>query len=83
MARVIASGAPLHVAAPAEAAASPAPSNPYGVDVSRYDRGFDWGREDLAFGIAKATEGLRRDDPTFTENWTRIQRNGLVRGAFH
>lgn len=53
------------------------------MDVSRYDRGFDWGRDDLAFGIAKATEGVRRSDPAFTENWTRIQQNGLVRGAYH
>ncbi|NEA29545.1 GH25 family lysozyme [Actinomadura bangladeshensis] len=53
------------------------------MDVSRYDRGFDWSRDDLAFGIAKATEGVRRSDPTFTENWTRIQQNGLVRGAYH
>jgi GH25 family lysozyme M1 (1,4-beta-N-acetylmuramidase) len=75
--------APARATAPSKEATSPAAPKPYGVDVSRYDRGFDWSRDDLAFGIAKATEGVRRSDPTFTENWTRIQQNGLVRGAYH
>ncbi|GAA3242394.1 glycoside hydrolase family 25 protein [Actinocorallia longicatena] len=56
---------------------------PYGVDVSHYDRNYDWSQKKLAFGIAKATEGTVGKDETFAANWAKIRENGLVRGAYH
>ncbi|NUT39686.1 MAG: CHAP domain-containing protein [Thermoactinospora sp.] len=64
-------------AAPAE------PSQPYGVDVSNHDQGFDWSADNLSFGIAKVTEGLTFTDGTFARNWSELKKNGLVRGAYH
>ncbi|OLT37681.1 hypothetical protein BJF79_29245 [Actinomadura sp. CNU-125] len=86
-ASAIIGGSLFHLAAPSQAASAPAPapaaSLPYGVDVSNHNRNFDWGGDKLAFGIAKATEGLTFDDKTFADNWAKIRQNGLVRGAYH
>ncbi|MFI6517368.1 glycoside hydrolase family 25 protein [Spirillospora sp. NPDC050679] len=80
----IAALAPVASAAPAPAVSAAQPADRFqGVDVSTYDRNFDWGRGGLAFGIAKATEGPARTDPTFAANWTKIRDNRLVRGAYH
>ncbi|MQY07691.1 glycoside hydrolase family 25 protein [Actinomadura macrotermitis] len=95
-AAAIGGGALLNLAAHSEAAGTPPARSEvaeaaetvkaplaHGVDVSTYDRGFDWGQKGLAFGIAKATEGTARDDATFAGNWAKIRQNGLVRGAYH
>lgn len=60
-----------------------AEAQPYGVDVSNHDQGFDWSADGLSFGIAKASEGTTFTDATFARNWTEIKKNGLVRGAYH
>lgn len=80
---VLAAGAAVAIAVPASSAAAAPAERVHGVDVSTYDRNFDWGGDDLEFGIAKATEGTSRTDVTFTDNWTKIRQNGLVRGAYH
>lgn len=57
-----------------------------GIDVSKWDASPDWGvvaGNDYSFAIAKATEGVTYNDPTFPTNWQGIKDAGLVRGAYH
>lgn len=57
-----------------------------GVDVSHYDGTIDWAQVAASgrkFGLAKATEGITFQDPTFKTNWAEMKQAGLVRGAYH
>jgi len=58
-----------------------------GVDVSVYRGNINWvkvkNRTDIAFGIAKATQGIFLIDETFDTNWVGMRRVNLIRGAFH
>ncbi|MCP2336056.1 glycoside hydrolase family 25 protein [Actinomadura rupiterrae] len=74
--------AALGLALPAQAETSN-PGLPHGIDVSSFDQGIDWRSGDLAFGIAKATEGRTLDDPGFAQNWKELGQYGKVRGAYH
>jgi lysozyme len=59
-----------------------------GPDVSEYQGLIDWPHVsysggELAFAIAKASEGHTLTDPQFARNWNGIRERGLVRGAYH
>jgi lysozyme len=57
-----------------------------GIDVSHYQGAVDWfavARGEVKFAFAKATDGNTLVDPTFQQNWPRIQEAGLFRGAYH
>lgn len=43
----------------------------------------DLSADELAFAIARSSEGPDRTDPTFERNWHGIQERGLVAGAYH
>ncbi|MBO3747682.1 glycoside hydrolase family 25 protein [Streptosporangiaceae bacterium NEAU-GS5] len=57
-----------------------------GIDVSAWQGVVDWAayaEEDIAFGIARASEGEEDVDQCFARNWVELGHNGLVRGASH
>jgi lysozyme len=57
-----------------------------GIDVSHYQGAVDWfavARGNVSFAFAKATDGNSLVDPTFQQNWPKIQDAGLFRGAYH
>jgi lysozyme len=59
-----------------------------GPDVSDHQGEIDWPAVrgdgfELAFAIAKATEGAHVGDATFARNWHGIRARGLLRGAYH
>jgi lysozyme len=56
-----------------------------GADVSSYQGHPDWSQaaKETSFAFCKATEGLTFRDPSFSHNWTGIEKAGLVRGAYH
>ena len=57
-----------------------------GIDVSHYQGDVNWfavAGGGVKFAFAKATEGNTWVDTRFTQNWSRIQEVGLVRGAYH
>jgi lysozyme len=57
-----------------------------GVDVSHDQGTIDWTQAaagGIAFGYAKATEGLTFTDPEFSTNWSGMQAAGIQRGAYH
>ena len=59
-----------------------------GPDVSNYQGTIAWPRvrlsgHELAFAIAKSSEGTGFIDHTFVHNWHGIRERGLIRGAYH
>ncbi len=57
-----------------------------GVDVSSYQGSIAWSSvkaSGIAFGFAKATEGVTLRDPEFAANWAGMKAAGVVRGAYH
>lgn len=58
-----------------------------GIDVYHNTGTVDWtalaSSGDVAFAIAKATEGVTFNDPAFLTNWPAISAAGLLRGAYH
>ena len=59
-----------------------------GPDVSNNNGTIDWPRirltgHELAFAIAKASQGTDFTDPYFAANWRGIRARGLIRGAYH
>jgi lysozyme len=58
-----------------------------GVDVSHHQRAIDWSevaqRNEIQFGFVKATEGADFTDTLFCDNWERMGRMGMRRGAYH
>jgi GH25 family lysozyme M1 (1,4-beta-N-acetylmuramidase) len=60
-----------------------------GPDVSNWQGSVDWPQlrlrngHELAFAVAKATEGTRFVDQDFGRNWHGIRARKLVRGAYH
>lgn len=57
-----------------------------GIDVSNNNGSIDWGAvagAGYGFAVAKASEGVNFVDGTFATNWAGMQRNGMVRGAYH
>lgn len=58
----------------------------YGVDVSAYQPGFDFGKakeEGIEFAIIKATEGSTWASPNFRDQVGRAQRAGMHVSAYH
>lgn len=57
-----------------------------GIDLSHHNEVSDWSLvegSDLAFVILKATDGMDYLDPTFTDRFARLEKAGMVRGAYH
>ena len=55
-----------------------------GIDVSHHRGEVDWKKvkaSGIAFGIAKATDGISFFDPRFDQNWVGMRRAGLIRGG--
>jgi Glycosyl hydrolases family 25/Putative peptidoglycan binding domain len=52
-----------------------------GEDRSSFQAVSPWGPD--AFGFCKATEGTSWSDPTFSDNWATLGREGKIRGAYH
>lgn len=69
----------------------PAGYSIHGLDISHYQQTIDWDAvsrtkvagEPLRFVIIKATEGDKRLDPNFNDNFYQALQYGLVRGAYH
>jgi GH25 family lysozyme M1 (1,4-beta-N-acetylmuramidase) len=59
--------------------------NGKGCDIASYQGtvDFDLLKTEVAFVIAKSSEGTGYRDPTFPRNWSEAKRVGLVRGAYH
>lgn len=59
----------------------------HGIDVARYQgEDIDWPavrRSGVSFAYIKATEGGDHLDDLFKQNWLRVKRAGLLRGAYH
>ena len=57
----------------------------YGIDISNWQKGINLYRltNETDFVIAKASEGLFYEDPTFRENMLHAFDCGLLRGAYH
>ena len=57
-----------------------------GIDVSSYQGYINWGQVKVAgkaFAMAKATEGLGYQDPTFPHNWVSMAYRGIQRLSYH
>jgi len=62
-----------------------------GIDVSKHQGKINWRKvakhryngEPIGFAIVKATEGVTKVDKRFDENFQALQRNHIVRGAYH
>ena len=57
-----------------------------GIDVSKWQGVIDWSTVAAAgkrFAIAKATEGIGYEDPSYDRNKAGAQANGLAFGAYH
>jgi lysozyme len=54
----------------------------HGLDVSDNNGTFNWNKS-IAFGIAKATQGVTDEDTQFSRNWAQMEELGLLRGAYH
>ena len=63
----------------------------HGIDISHYQKNIDWEKlrnakvndRPLSFVIVKATEGLTLVDENFNDNFYRVRKNDLIRGAYH
>lgn len=57
----------------------------YGIDISNWQKGINLYKltNETDFVIAKASEGLFYEDPTFRENMLHAFDCGLLRGAYH
>jgi len=56
-----------------------------GIDVSYYQGNIDWDlvkKNDVHFGIARASDGLIKSDPKFEQNWVEMKEAGIIRGAY-
>jgi len=60
--------------------------NVRGIDVSYWQATIDWdivvAETDIAFGVARVSDGTQKVDPKFEENWHEMKRVGLIRGAY-
>jgi lysozyme len=57
-----------------------------GLDVSHYNGSIDWAsvaNAGIVFAYAKATEGTASQDTHFQANYTAMQQNNILRGAYH
>ncbi|MDC0358846.1 GH25 family lysozyme [Oligoflexia bacterium] len=57
-----------------------------GVDVSHHNGQVDWvkvAQDGKVFVFVKATDGLDWADPMYLDNFTRLKKAGLIRGAYH
>lgn len=62
-----------------------------GIDISQYQRHIDWQRvrderiagKPIQFVFIKATEGITRQDPLFSQHWTKAHASGFICGAYH
>jgi len=56
-----------------------------GCDIASHQGAVDFDvlRNEVAFVIAKSSEGTGYRDPTFMRNWSEAKRVGLIRGAYH
>ena len=76
----------LGLASPAASGSFPPRKAVWGIDVSHHQGVIDWDAlrgQGLSFAYIKATEGSRRVDHAFSENWQGAARAGLARGAYH
>lgn len=58
----------------------------YGIDVSNWQGPVDWDEHagsGVAFGFAKATEGVDWTDKWFPRNWRCMRESWMVCGAYH
>jgi lysozyme len=58
----------------------------WGIDMSHHQRDVDWdvlSRESPDFVFIKATEGTTHLDTKFDENWERLRKLHIRRGAYH
>lgn len=58
----------------------------HGIDVSHYQSKIDWDTvllQDIDFVFIKATEGESLQDSFFVENWKLLERQNVLRGAYH
>ncbi len=57
-----------------------------GIDVSHYQGDIDWlsiKNDGVLFGYVKATEGDTYQDPRFVDNWDKLSKYDLYKGAYH
>jgi lysozyme len=57
-----------------------------GIDVSHHNGVVDWGQvagSGVGFACAKATEGMNTQDAQFNANYSGMQQNNILRGAYH
>jgi lysozyme len=62
------------------------PNDVRGIDVSHFQGIINWQKvvtSNIAFGFAKATEGVGFKDTHFTANYDGMKSNGILRGAYH
>ena len=58
----------------------------HGIDVSHHQSYVDWARiaaQNIDFAFIKATEGHTFVDTLYCHNWEALQREGILRGAYH
>jgi lysozyme len=56
-----------------------------GIDVSEFQGTIDWAQvksAGMSFAIARVSDGLGHQDPTFERNWSEMKAHGLVRGVY-
>lgn len=58
----------------------------HGLDISHHQKIIDWDKakeSGLSFVFVKATEGIDYLDSMFVFNWTTLEKEGIIRGAYH
>lgn len=68
----------------------PAGYQTHGIDVSRYQQNIEWEEvvkmkdqgKGISFAIVKSTEGTDLIDPFFKQNWSNLNNQNLVKGAY-
>lgn len=60
--------------------------NIHGIDVSHHQKQIDWEKvkeNGVSFVFVKATEGVDYLDSMFVENWDNLEKENIIRGAYH
>lgn len=78
----------LGATSPAHASGKSVPNDGklHGIDTSHHNGDIDWHRvhnSGFVFAFVKATDGLDYLDPTFVDHFAKVQKAGILRGAYH
>src|SRR5262245_2958095 len=57
-------------------------SGPQGADVSSWQGNFNWSGAGVKWGYARISDGVNYIDKDFEDNWAKMKKLGILRGAY-